>query len=173
MFGHSLGTCPMRSSETPTAAPVDNLNDGFTKVVRKRNKGNKADQQPKSKNTGGSQSNKPKPRSYRSIPGKDSKNGSSKPMEHGEASKSQVRGVLNTPSNHFDVLNTLNEEDNNGVLQPTSTLPETTGTQEPNHGGGNGSKDPFDRMPNGAKNMSRTGGGKKDLVLSEIEDSLL
>nr|GEX75804.1 hypothetical protein [Tanacetum cinerariifolium] len=118
MFGHSLGTCPMRSSETPTAAPMDDLNDGFTKVVRKRNKGNKADQQPKSKNTGGSQSNKPKPRSYRPTMGY------------------------------------------------CSTLPETTGTQEPNHGGGNGSKDPLDRMPNGAKNMSRTGGGKKDLVFS-------
>ncbi|GJY26905.1 hypothetical protein Tco_0401631 [Tanacetum coccineum] len=65
------------------------LNEGFTEVIRRKNKGKMADQQAKSGNISGIWLNKPKPRFYRPKPVKENAHGkgsSTKPKEHMAAS---------------------------------------------------------------------------------------
>ncbi|GJZ33742.1 hypothetical protein Tco_0579178 [Tanacetum coccineum] len=85
--GHCLSTCPMRSSEKPTTAPMDISNDGFTKVVRKKNKGKRDDCL----------------RKIRVVVSS---------LSLSRAPIGQYRS-MNLPM--FDVLNTLNEDEDNRV----------------------------------------------------------
>ncbi|GJT82888.1 reverse transcriptase domain-containing protein [Tanacetum coccineum] len=139
-FGHSLNTCPKNVNKSdPIATTADVQSDGFTEVSNRKNKGRKADQQPKSKHIRGIRLNKPKPSFYRPKTVTENTHGNavkSKSKDVGEASTSNTNGVnpsmknsvtthifSNAPghysaathfegvTNSFEVLNSLDGDD--------------------------------------------------------------
>ncbi|GJX35827.1 reverse transcriptase domain-containing protein, partial [Tanacetum coccineum] len=107
LFGHNSEKCPKKVSVT--AATVDTSaknNDGFTEVVSRRTKGNKAaNQQPKNQTTG-IRFHKPKSTFYRPINKKaNDKQFTKKPATNEQASTSHASGSMSTPIfNAFGVL---------------------------------------------------------------------
>ncbi|GJW38297.1 mitochondrial outer membrane protein porin 2-like protein [Tanacetum coccineum] len=66
VFGHTHDTCPNNVNKPdPNATTKADHSDGFTEVKRKKRKGRKVYQQPKSRNSGGDGVPKPKPNAFR------------------------------------------------------------------------------------------------------------
>ncbi|GKC27137.1 trichome birefringence-like protein 14 [Tanacetum coccineum] len=91
---------------------MDMQKDGFTEVTSRKNKGKKADKQPNSKNIGGVRLSKPKPSFYRP-----------KEPVHGKANSSKQK-----EQNAFEVLNTLDVEEESGIPKPTCTKKDSVGS---------------------------------------------
>ncbi|GKA08728.1 F-box domain containing protein [Tanacetum coccineum] len=126
-FGHSLYTCPKNVKEAdPTAATMEELNEGFTEVIRRKNKGKMADQQAKLGHISGIRLNKPKPSFCRPKTVKENAHGkgsSTKPKEHRVASTSNTKSSVHfNISNSFEALNSL-DEDGNGLYAPNQRVP--------------------------------------------------
>ncbi|GJX29328.1 putative ribonuclease H-like domain-containing protein [Tanacetum coccineum] len=67
-FGHSHDTCTKNVSKPdPNDTTKADHSDGFTEVKRKKNKGRKVDQLPKSRNSSGDGVPKPKPTAFRHV----------------------------------------------------------------------------------------------------------
>ncbi|GJW61736.1 hypothetical protein Tco_0111071 [Tanacetum coccineum] len=68
IFGHSHDTCTKNVSKPdPNDTTKADHSDGFTEVKRKKNKGRKVDQLPKSRNSSGDGVPKPKPTAFRHV----------------------------------------------------------------------------------------------------------
>ncbi|GJV46813.1 hypothetical protein Tco_1437025 [Tanacetum coccineum] len=143
-----------------TLQPSVSQNDGFIEVTNRKNKDKKAVfNQPKARPVSGIRLTKPKPSFYRPVSkpvnerggastsgpnahGFPSNSGPNASTPKGKASTSHAKsgGKYPSMSNSFDVLNTLAEEEECGVLKPTCTQEkehaEENGKQEPNKGGG-------------------------------------
>ncbi|GJZ71296.1 hypothetical protein Tco_0635147 [Tanacetum coccineum] len=110
-FGHSDDKCPKIVREPVTCTtPVMN-SDGFTEVERKKNKGKKADQQPRARHIDGIRLTKPKPNFYWQKTGTN-KSGAdlvNKGPTDANSSINKVNGP--STSNSFDILNNVDEGD--------------------------------------------------------------
>ncbi|GJS31357.1 uncharacterized vacuolar membrane protein [Tanacetum coccineum] len=110
-FGHSDDKCPKIVREPVTCTtPVMN-SDGFTEVKRKKNKGKKADQQPRARHIDGIRLTNPKPNFYWQKTGAN-KSGAdlvNKGPTDANSSINKVNGP--STSNSFDILNNVDEGD--------------------------------------------------------------
>ncbi|GKD43560.1 putative reverse transcriptase domain, reverse transcriptase zinc-binding domain protein [Tanacetum coccineum] len=148
-FGHDLLQCPKHVKETVSSDPSkvaikprniedmdtsDKTNDGFKEVRRKKNKGKKADQQPRSSHIDGIRLNKTKPNFYWQKTGTN-KSGADL------VTKGQMDGP--STSNSFDLLNSVdvgdgcgvsssmgNQEDDQAVGHDTGTHTSSTWNEE-------------------------------------------
>ncbi|GKB14537.1 reverse transcriptase domain-containing protein [Tanacetum coccineum] len=114
-FGHSGDKCPKIVGEPVTCTTPDMNSDGFTEVKRKKNKGKKADPQPRARHIDGIQLTKPKPNFYWQKTGTN-KSGVdlvNKGLVDANSSNNMVNGL--STSNSFDILNNVDERDACGV----------------------------------------------------------
>ncbi|GKB01363.1 hypothetical protein Tco_0829407 [Tanacetum coccineum] len=109
--GHTYDTCPKRVRETePKSASMDERDDVFVEVTNRKQKGKKAAQQPKLRHISGVRLTKPK--LYFFGPKMSSGYAIGKP----DSSKANGKGESTLNAKPFDMLNTLDEEVDSGVL---------------------------------------------------------
>ncbi|GJZ02490.1 reverse transcriptase domain-containing protein [Tanacetum coccineum] len=111
VFGHRGDKCPKIVRETVTCTTSDMNSDGFTEVKRKKNKGKKADQQPRSRHIDGIRLTKPKPNFYWQKIGTNKSGADLVKKGPGDANSSINKVNGPSTSNSFDILNNVDEGD--------------------------------------------------------------
>ncbi|GJT92640.1 hypothetical protein Tco_1081485 [Tanacetum coccineum] len=124
-FGHAHDSCPKRATEKETKH-MDEQDDGFTEVKKRKNKGKKDAKQPNVGHISGDRPTKPKQSCYQ--PKTSSVHANGKPVsltkKHGDTSH----------ANPFDVLNNLDVEEDNGIEDPLISESCSKGLKDPNIG---------------------------------------